>query len=665
MIGERLQDNLFDLILRFRTHRIGITADIRKMYLQVGIIEQQWDLQRIFWRENSQNAVKEYWLTRVTFGMASAPHCAVRTMIQCARDQKDDFPSAARAIEKDFYMDDCLTGADSEEEARKLCTEMMTVLSNGRFQLDKWHSNGSDVVPISTAWSTDTVELSENDATTILGLRWLPFTDELMFNFRPQLPEVRQKMTQRDILSKIAQLFDPNGYLGPVIVIAKMIMQRIWKLRIGWDAQVPDEIGHVWLQFQTELPALTHIRIPRWLGIAPTHSFSLHGFADASESAYGAVVYVRVEHANETNCTLFASRSRVAPVKTVTIPRLELCAAVLLSELMQDITKACDFQYIRTVLWTDSSIVLHWMAKDVANLRPYVHNRIQSIRKATIDREWRHVSSADNPADVLSRGISPAELKTLNIWWNGPTWLVKVGTEWPSTRAQLSVQIEKEVHAELKSNWLDMADNKKLRPIQKAFINVATFEMRGEDKFRHTKTDVLTRTSNLRRLIRRTAWLLRFSRNCQLRGEDRCKREIGEITELEEEDALISWIQREQSIYYNLELKALHQGDNLPSKSQLICLNPIIDDKRILRVGGRLEHSILSFDQRHPIILPDVSHLAQLLIRDAHKETLHGGFQKMAALLRQHFWIINLRRAVRTQISRCIPCVTKAVTKTV
>lgn len=195
-------------------------------------------------------------------------------------------------------------------------------------------------------------------------------------------------MTMSDIYSQAAQVFDPNGYVGPAILISKIIMQRLHKLRIGWDARVLQDIGNDWLRWQSQLSALASIRIPRWLGTAPTNSFSLHGFADASEAAYGAAVYVRVEQLSGTKCTLIASRSRVTPVKSVTIPRLELCAAALLGKLMQTIKEACSFRYVRTVLWTDSSIVLHWMTKDAATLKPIVHNRIQSIPKTTIDCEW-------------------------------------------------------------------------------------------------------------------------------------------------------------------------------------------------------------------------------------------------------------------------------------
>lgn len=148
LVGERLQDDLFDLIIWFRTHQIGITADIRKMYLQVNVHASQWDLQRVFWRAEAASDIKEYWLTTVIFGMTSTPYCAVRAMVQCARDQQAEFPRAVRAIQKDFYMDDCITGASDVEDARDLSHQLQTALANGGFSLEKWHSNSTKAVPI-------------------------------------------------------------------------------------------------------------------------------------------------------------------------------------------------------------------------------------------------------------------------------------------------------------------------------------------------------------------------------------------------------------------------------------------------------------------------------------------------------------------------------------
>lgn len=324
---------------------------------------------------------------------------------------------------------------------------------------------------------------------------------------------------------------------------------------------------------------------------------------------------------------------------------------------MQTVKGASGFRYLRTVLWTDSSIVLQWMSKDAGALKPFVHNRIQAIRESTVVCEWRHVCSTDNPADVLSRGIAPADLSCLKKWWSGPAWLVRDGTEWPSSQPKLPVHIEREVFAEMKSNWLDLANDNRLRPIQRAFINAAKFEIRGEGRLAATRTDVLTRTSTWHRLIRRGAWMWRFRNNCRLRGDKKDQRATGDITEAEEELSLISWVKREQAVYFSTELKALQNKEAIPAKSQLLKLNPVIDENGVMRLGGRLEHASLPTDQKHPMILPDMSHVSQLLIRHAHQETLHGGFQLMAAALRQRFWITNLRRAPKSQISRCISCI--------
>lgn len=487
-------------------------------------------------------------------------------------------------------------------------------MSNGGFTLDKWHSNGANVVP-QTSESLEVVELSEFSDTTVLGLRWLPKTDELMFKFQPALLDETQSTTKRNILSQIAKLFDPTGFLGPVIVTAKIIMQRTWKANIkSWDSEVPADVAEDWLKYQAQLPALTRIRIPRWLGIGPGSCYSLHGFSDASDLAYGAVVYLRIERGSKIECIQLGAKHRVAPVKPVTTPRLELCAAALLGELTQTIKRAYGFDFVRTNCWTDSSIVLNWMVKDPTALKMFVHNRIQSIRDSTADSEWRHVSSQDNPADVLSRGEWPEMIEANNGWWNGPEWLVRPSQEWPMSQPELTVQITKQVEAEMKSNWLDrLNEGEKLRPIQKAMVNVA-FEMRGVNKFPCVKSDVLTRTSEFRRLIRRTAWILRFADNSRLHEERKQDRQTGEITDIEEERALFCWVRREQEKFYAVEFTALRRRDGIPKNSQLLRLNPFVDGHGLLRVGGRLENADLPYDQRHPLILPGVSHLAKLLI---------------------------------------------------
>lgn len=644
LIGEKLQDDLSDLIMRFRCHPVAITADIRKMFLQVRVNPKQWDLQRIFWRPTPTSDIKEYWLTSVTFGMASAPHCAVRAMIQGARELKSQFPLGAAAVEHDFYMDDCLTGAQGDAEAKRLCHEMDTLLRSCGFVLDKWQSNRRNVVPNDEHLLSDEgLELSEFSDTTVLGLRWLPNTDQLMFKFQPPALLAREDATKRRVLSHIAQIFDPNGYIGPVVIVAKILMQKIWNARIGWDALVPIDIFREWQQFQRQLPLIAEIKLPRWLGICNNRNVSLHGFADASTLAYGAVLYARVETAEVVECILIAAKSHVAPLKTVTVPRLELCAAQLLSELLAAFRATSKLAHIKATLWSDSQIVLAWLTKDAATLKIFVNNRVQKIQRLAADADWRYVPSAENPADLLSRGMSAAELPSARLWWHGPEWLIRSRIHWPPAKPHLSTELELAIKKESRIDGASLEG--KLRPMLKecAVLNLTIQNI-----------DLLSRASNANALFRLTAWVFRFIRNARS-----TQRRSGGLLNKEIIAAQEYWLLEEQHIYYAKEIKALNnpESSGLDPTSPIARFNPFIDGKGVLRMSSRLDGGLMREYQQNPALLPDISQLAKLLINEAHERTLHGGPRLSAAYLRQKYWITNLRRAIRTNSSRCIECV--------
>lgn len=653
LVGEKLQEDLAPLIMRFRCNPVAVTADIKKMYLQVKIHPEQWDLQRIIWRPAPNCELKEYWLTGVTFGLSSAPHCAVRAMIQGARDMRTQFPKGVAAVERDFYMDDCLTGAQNEESARQLCTEMDALLSACKFPLDKWRSNKRNVVPGEANRQTnEALELSEFSDTTVLGLRWLPETDQLMFKFQQPPALSAAEMTMRKLLSQIAQLFDPNGYIGPVIVVAKILMQKLWAQRIKWDAQVPAEVYAEWQGFQQQLPLIIDIQLPRWLGLSEQRNVTLHGFSDASMSAYGAVLYARVETTAKIECTLIAAKSRVAPLKTVTIPRLELCAALLLSELVDTFKRTTKTAHYKTTLWTDSKIVLAWLVKEPATLKIFVNNRVQQIQQLTNEADWRHVSSSDNPADLLSRGVTASELRAAKLWWHGPHWLAESPERWPPEEKELTAEAKESMKKEAKHH--EDIENAKLRPIIKS---IAAMSITVGD------TDLLSRASSANRLVRITAWIFRFKFNAfsRFKSSDSAQtkdRQEGGLSYEEINAAQEYWVREEQGNYYAKELKALrnNQNNGIDKTSSIGQFDPRIDKNGILRVGGRLDRALLPYEQRHPALLPDVSWFAKLLIRQAHERTMHGGQRQMTAYLRQKFWITNLTRAIKTSNSRCIEC---------
>ncbi|XP_055850678.1 uncharacterized protein LOC129915223 [Episyrphus balteatus] len=429
MLGEKLQRDLHEIIMRFRRHRIAICADIKKMFNQVRLNKEQWDLQRIFWRENRYEQLKEYWLTVVTFGLTSSAHLAVRSVLQAAKEAQHNYPEAANAIKNDFYIDDCATGETDDKKAIQLAKEMYEILKGAGFELCQWKSNSKRFMEELHAGTVDpTMVFSGEEKSSILGLKWLIVSDQ--FTYEVKTPRLVGTLTKRKVVSCVAQLYDPNGYISPVTVIGKIIIQDIWRLGTGWDERVSSGIEERWKEYWNGIMGLENFRIDRWLGTTGASGIQLHGFSDASSAAYGAVIYVRTENTNGTGKgRLLISKTRLAPLRTITIPRLELAAAELLSRLLVEVRNSMEWIDTPCFLWSDSSVVLHWIRKLPCDLKTYVANRVSSIQSNTQAKCWHYVNTKENPADLLSRGVQTSALADNKLWLEGPKWLQQPRTD--------------------------------------------------------------------------------------------------------------------------------------------------------------------------------------------------------------------------------------------
>ncbi|XP_062538223.1 uncharacterized protein LOC134206510 [Armigeres subalbatus] len=262
-----------------------------------------------------------------------------------------------------------------------------------------------------------------------LGIRWEPEAD--VFRFDAAVTVQNQRPTKRTILSTIAQLYDPLGIISPVVVSAKILMQNLWLLALGWDDEVSPDLGRKWTQFCEQLPALSSFRIERCAFAPDFLSAELHCFADASELAYGACIYALSETVDKrVHVCLLASKSRVAPLKPLTIPRLELCAALLASRLYEKIIRSLEMEIEGCFFWSDSTIVLQWMKAPPRTWKTFVANRISEIQATTVGSHWQHVSGRENPADMISRGVSAEELINSGLWKRGPKWLREDKSTW-------------------------------------------------------------------------------------------------------------------------------------------------------------------------------------------------------------------------------------------
>ncbi|XP_076301937.1 uncharacterized protein LOC143220085 [Lasioglossum baleicum] len=591
--GPNLLPNLADVLLRWRWYRFVFSADIEKMYWQILVHPEDRRWQRIVWRPGQKEGILDYELNTVTYGLACAPYLAIRCLRQLAQLEELRYPRGSQTVLRDIYMDDVLTGADSLPEARLKQLEVRELLMAGGFPLRKWASNSRELLKgLSIDERKGIVEWDSPTLHSVLGIQWLPSSD--CFQVSAATSIRNNGYTKRAVLSGTAQLFDPIGWLAPVTIVAKVLMQSLWLLKIDWDAPLPEREELIWQKFQQQLPTLQTIRVPRWLGISGSNqTIEIHGFADASKRAYAAVVYSRVlDERGVATVSLIVAKSRVAPLKRISLPSLELCAAFLLAKLTDHITKVLDLRDIGLHLWSDSSVTLSWIQRHPSRWPTYVANRVAEIQRMVPLAKWHHVRSAENPADCASRGFYPTEMVNFELWWRGPEWL--------SSSGHLPEAVDSEAHHEVTEPLIHHLAR----------------------RFEGSSCSLIERFSNLTRLLRVLAWC-RPGASCTLHGG--------------------------------------HQGSPenqpVPSKSRLAKLSPFLDPDGVLRVGGLLQVTNLTYDRKHPAILPDDSALARLWVDAAHKRCLHGGTQLTLATLRQECWILKGRHMVKSCIRHCTTCI--------
>ncbi|UYV69790.1 hypothetical protein LAZ67_7000738, partial [Cordylochernes scorpioides] len=420
--GPKIQQDVFFILLRFRTYPVAITADIEKMYRQIRIHPEDADYQRILWRPSPEEPVVDYRLLTVTYGTTSAPFLAMRTLQQLAEDEGQNYPEASRVTLNDFYVDDLLTGAQTIAETKELIDQLKDLMKKGGFHLRKWNSNCHEIVShVEEINEEKKINLEKGAISKILGIVW----DHVQDKFRVNITLPEEVVTKRDLLSNIARIFDPIGFLSPTTVALKIIMQELWRGGTGWDEHIPNDIKEKWNNIRAELLKLEDLSIPRYVwACEKDRDVQLHGFCDASSVAYSAVCYLRtVSLDGQVHISMLAAKTRVAPCKSLTLPRLELCAALLLSQLYRSVVDSLKIDIGRTYLWSDSQISLSWIKSDPNRWKTFIHNRVVKIQQLSDRNSWRHVSGKDNPADCASRGIMPAALSGHTLWWQGPTWL--------------------------------------------------------------------------------------------------------------------------------------------------------------------------------------------------------------------------------------------------
>ena len=609
-------------------------ADVEKMFLQIKVDERDQDVLRYLWRDlKSDEPPRVYKLQRLTFGVNCSPFLAIATVQSHAKKCSKEFPDASREVLSNMYVDDCLSGADNVEATVKLQQSLDKMMERGGFNLTKWASNSREVlshIAEQEQAEASTPDFNASEPLKALGICWNTLTDCFLFSVSSSMLAVSDPETKRSLLSIASRVFDPMGLITPFTIRAKMLFQELWQRGLQWEDRLDEDIADQWRSWKSELSQLSCITIPRYFmgNIKSSSSIELHGFGDASPAAYGAAVYIKcVGEAGHASTHLVMSKSRVAPAKTVSLPRLELLAAVFNARLLKFVAESLTLKVDRVVCWTDSMVTLQWIRGSSSQWKTFVANRVAEIQSTWDPQHWKHCSGEDNPADLLTRGLPAKVLADSKLWWGGPCWL-----------------------------------SSQCLPDQRELLNELTESVEKESKHKQTRVCAAinmepvidpSRYEQWLTLIRVTAFVLRGVRAFKS-GTSAGSQEL--LAE-ELQDAKLSWYRQIQQEVYQAEYERLKEDLPLPDTSAILKLDPYYDKiDHLLRVGGRLQHSDLPEGTKHAIILPHGHAVVEKIIQSVHKELLHAGPESTLSVLRQEIWLTKRFREIKRVLGKCLVC---------
>ena len=649
--GPDLTNKLVGVLMRFRQEQIAIMADIEAMFCQVRVAQNDQDVLRFLWWPNGDMSrePEAYRMTIHLFGGVWSPSCASYALLRTAEDSRSDFSDELiLCVQRNFYVDDFLKSVPDEIQAVQVISQLTGLLSQGGFHLTKWVSNSREVllaVPEDDrAQEVKSLDLSRDalPAECALGVYWCAETDTFSFRTVNQ----NKPFTRRGILSVVSSVYDPLGLLCPFVLSAKLLVQELCKQKYGWDDELPPEDVTRWLQWLEDLPKVEQLKVRRCIkppDASQVKTYSLHHFCDASQVGYGVASYLRMEFAiGRPHCSLVLGKSRLAPIKTTTIPRLELMAAVLSVKVDKMLRSELDCQIQESVFWTDSTIVLRYIANQDKRFHTFVANRVSSILDGSVPSQWRHVVSELNPADDVSRGQRMDELLSNSRWFTGPEFIWKDPDQWPVSCIISADTTDLELKKEAKAYATDVQESTDT-VVQRLFA----------------------RYSSWYTLKKSVAWLLRakaFLRNKVQKQQTALLPElsplsVGEIQQAER--AIVRYVQQ-HAFHKEFSLLEKQYTDCTSQKanrhSNLRKLEPILLTDGILCVGGRLRKARIAEETKHPMIIPKDSVIAKLIVRHYHAVANHSGQEHTLSLMRERFWIVKARVVVRAELKQCHQC---------
>ena len=652
--GPTLQPQLNAIMMRFRLNPIAFTADVMKMFLMIQVHPDDRDWLKVVWDDLIDGRPAVYRYTVLPFGLRCSPYLAIATIHHHVSQYVDTHPHIVKELLENTYVDDFISGAKTVEEAVESYETGVKIMKAAGMKLRKWSSNN----PVLTQrFKDDNVcspegqkdfgleeDKDPDTSNSVLGISWKSFEDYFTFHERGILETaISVRPTKRNILSVSSKLYDPTGWLSPFIIRIKVLIQMMWQRGLEWDETLPADLQLKWNDWKNELQSLSSVRIPRYIGSIHKQyakPVELHTFGDASEEAYAAVSYLKsVDEDGEAYITLMYSKTKVAPIKLVSLPRLELLASVLAAETATYVINSLKIPDLQIYMWTDAKVALQWIRGKSRQYKTFVGNRVERVHELTDPVVWRWCPGEQNPADIPSRGCTLTLLIDLALWWDAPYWLKGSPDEYPNSIDDChSLDVVKKEIKPKYSTILVVNANSTHIP----FWNAAT-KLINPKKY-----------SKLKTLLTITAYVTRYLHNIRNQKENR---RSGPLVSEEIHEAQIQWLQYIQQQCFPDELVLLQEGKNVKRTSPILKLSPFYDGKdSLIKMGGRIDFSDLSEEEKHPVVLPSKSYIVRLIVEDTHRRQLHAGINQTLISVRDNYWIIRGRQIVRSVVKSCFIC---------
>ncbi|XP_055612957.1 uncharacterized protein LOC129759509 [Uranotaenia lowii] len=636
--GPDLLSSLPGILFQFRLFHVAVSSDVQEMFHQIQIRPEDRNAQRFLWRSDPSHTPDVYLMDVATFGSTCSPASAQFVKNLNAEQHSSKYPDAAKSIIHRYYVDDYFESFDDVNEAKRIVGDIRTIQKNAGFTLHNWRSNSIDVLnhiqvlPNSTEKELNFANGAKLER--VLGMLWNPSTDELGFsthmsNDVRDLLQSGNRPTKRQILRCVMSLFDPLGLLAPFIVHGKVIIQDLWRSGISWDEEVGDLIHSRWNEWTKMIEHIDTIRISRCYFVEATKltysNTELHIFVDASEIAYSCVAYIRIIRADgSADLSLVSGKSKVAPLKPMSIPRLELQSCFLGAQLSIFIRNNHDITFSRTILWTDSRTALSWIHSDPRNYRPFVAHRVGEILERTTPANWRWVPSKSNPADEATKWGSGPYFTNNSSWFTGPNFLRLPESNWPTLVDRIKIT-EEELRASV-------------------FLHVEHQSIIEYDRF-----------SRWERLYRAIAYVSRFLKYYP--------KHITKLSDPLEQSDLVTAvrlvIKQVQLETFPREITTLKQNPEgaINPGSSLRKYAPFLAEDGLLRENSRIRNSeSAAFGTRFPIILPTKHRVTFLVVDWYHRRYKHANFETVVNEVRQLYTIPGLRSLAKKVSRGCQMC---------